>query len=815
MEVASCLLKYVSHGEEFTMSKRVIKWTAAISMLALLLPSALYATGDSLANSADKKLNDAPVFKEASVHDPSVIKVNDTFYIFGSHLAAAKSKDLMSWETIASGVADGNRLIPNVKEELKPTLDWAQSDTLWAPDVIQLVDGKFYMYYDACKGDSPRSALGVAVSDNIEGPYKDLGIFLKSGMWGEPGEDGTIYDARQHPNVVDPDAFFDKDGNLWMVYGSYSGGIFILKMDPKTGKPLPDQGYGKKLTGGNHSRIEGSYMLYSPDTDYYYMFLSFGGLDASGGYNIRVARSKNPDGPFYDAEGNDMLQVHADPSKPLFDDKSIEPYGVKLLGNFLFRRQIGDPGTGIGTGYVSPGHNSAYYDPETEKYFLIFHTRFPNRGEEFENRVHEMYMNAEGWPVVSPYRYAGDEDKNKQISMQDAAGSYQFINHGKDISAAIKESVTIELAKDGNVSGSVSGTWKMEQESGVRLTIDGVAYDGVFSRQRDPESGQYVVTFSALSGNGVAIWGSRKPDKKEKEVVAAVREDLSLGDISGVYSNLALPSKGTRESVITWSSSNPDVVSAEGIVNRPPAGTGNVSVTLTATITMGKFSASKSFNVVVLQKAAGPLAASYQFDANDGSQIADSSGNGYNGTVNGGVSWNAQGKNGGAIDFNGIDGYVQLPGVVTADSEDFTFSAWVNWKGGGAWQRIFDFGNGMVSHMFLTPSQWSGVLQFTIHHDGVDQSILAGEPLPMNQWTLVTVTLEGNTGKLYVNGELKASSDSMSFNPSQLLATENYLGKSRFAADAYYNGSMDDVRIYNKALSQQEIQALAKSAAEQ
>ena len=51
-----------------------------------------------------------------------------------------------------------------------------------------------------------------------------------------------------------------------MVYGSYSGGIFILKMDKATGKPLPGQGYGKKLLGGNHSRIEGPYILYHPET---------------------------------------------------------------------------------------------------------------------------------------------------------------------------------------------------------------------------------------------------------------------------------------------------------------------------------------------------------------------------------------------------------------------------------------------------------------------------------------------------------------------------------------------------------------------
>lgn len=211
------------------------------------------------------------------MHDPSVIKTGDTYYVFGSHLAAAKSKDLMSWDMVASGVATGNPLIPNVTEELRETLEWAQSDTLWAADVIQLADGKFYMYYNACKGDSPRSAMGIAVADQIEGPYKDTGIILKSGMWDEISEDGTIYDATKHPNVVDPDVFFDKNGKLWMVYGSYSGGIFIMEMDPKTGKPLPWQGYGKKLLGGNHSRIEGPYMVYHPATDYYYLYLSYGG----------------------------------------------------------------------------------------------------------------------------------------------------------------------------------------------------------------------------------------------------------------------------------------------------------------------------------------------------------------------------------------------------------------------------------------------------------------------------------------------------------------------------------------------------------
>ncbi len=196
------------------------------SMLSVVLLIPAIPGADALAKDKGGK-EKIPVFENASVHDPSFIEVDDQYYVFGSHLAAAKTNDLMKWIMVDSGVRDGNKLIPNVTEELKDTLEWAQTDTLWAADVIQLADGKFYMYYNACKGDSPRSAMGVAVADDIEGPYEDTGIILKSGMWDEPSEDGTIYDATKHPNVVDPDVFYDEDGKLWMVYGSYSA-VFSL-----------------------------------------------------------------------------------------------------------------------------------------------------------------------------------------------------------------------------------------------------------------------------------------------------------------------------------------------------------------------------------------------------------------------------------------------------------------------------------------------------------------------------------------------------------------------------------------------------------
>ncbi|MGK9430944.1 glycoside hydrolase family 43 protein [Bacillus atrophaeus] len=452
----------------------------------------------TLPSAAQAQEAEKPVFKEVSVHDPSVIQTDGTFYVFGSHLASAKSKNLMQWQQLTTSVTNKNPLIPSVYEELKETFEWAQSDTLWAADVTQLADGKYYMYYNACRGDSPRSAMGVAVADNIEGPYKNKGIFLKSGMEGT-SNDGTPYDATKHPNVVDPHTFFDKSGKLWMVYGSYSGGIFILEMNPKTGFPLPGQGYGKKLLGGNHSRIEGPYILYNPETKYYYMYLSFGGLDATGGYNMRVVRSKKPDGPYYDAEGHNMIDVKGKDGT-FFDDKSIEPYGVKLMGSYSFATQ-----NEKGTGYVSPGHNSAYYDEKTGNSYLIFHTRFPDRGEEHEVRVHQMFMNKDGWPIAAPYRYAGE--KLEKVKQKDVTGKYQIIQHGKDISADIKKTINIQLNKNNTISGEMTGTWEKTGKNETEITLDGVKYDGVFVRQWDSVREKNVMTFSVLSGNGEAVWG--------------------------------------------------------------------------------------------------------------------------------------------------------------------------------------------------------------------------------------------------------------------------------------------------------------------
>lgn len=444
-------------------------------------------------------------FKDASVHDPSVIRVDDTWYVFGSHLAAAKSEDLMNWKLIASGVKEKNPIIPNAMNEMKEAFTWARTGTFWAPDVIQLADGKFYMYYCNCEGSSPLSALGLAVADQVEGPYRDLGVFLKSGQnAAQKDENGDIYDATQEPNVVDPDVFFDQEGRLWMVYGSYSGGIFTLELNPETGLPL-ESGYGKKLLGANHLRIEAPYMLYSPETDYYYLFLSFGGLAADGGYNIRVCRSKNPDGPFTDSLGQDMIDCQG-ADGTFFDDEAAAKYGTKLMGNFSFPHVEGENGK-IRSGYISPGHNSAYYDEETGQYFLIFHSRFEGRGESHQIRVHQMFLNEDGWFVVSPYRYA--QEALGSVEEEDIAGPWKYLNHQHDITAGVKNAQDIMLHADHTVTGAVNGSWELLNENDAVLILDGVIYKGKWILEYDSFGKKKVMTFTALNAEtGVSVWGS-------------------------------------------------------------------------------------------------------------------------------------------------------------------------------------------------------------------------------------------------------------------------------------------------------------------
>lgn len=482
-------------------------------------------------------------YMDVSVHDPSVMRVDDTYYIVGSHMAGAKTKDFMRWTQLSTTVNDQN-FFRNLNSQLGEVLSWAETETFWAGDWIRLADGRYYMYYCACKGDSPQSCIGYAVADSPEGPYENKGILLKSSrgqlsLTNSSNGQSFSYNSNLHPNAVDPNVFYDAEGKLWMVYGSYSGGIFILRMDPNTGKPVAGQDYyGKKLLGGFHCRIEAPYILYSPDTKYYYLFLSFGGLTADGGYNIRVCRSSAPDGPYYDAQGNAMTDCLGTSGKYLeAQDAKISAFGVKLMGNYRFGQVTGEV-NGSAQGYVSPGHNSAYYDPNSKRYFLIFHSRFPGKGEQHSVRVHQMFMNEQGWPVVAPFRYGGEIlcDFNGESEI---VGDYKFVDHGTSVSADIVNSSVVSLRADGSISGDVSGSWESVDRKSLKIRLNGKEYSGFFIPQTDMNTGRQTMTFSVTGDRANnCLWGSRiNRGSQQKEIVDGATYFIRNGH-SGLFMDI-------------------------------------------------------------------------------------------------------------------------------------------------------------------------------------------------------------------------------------------------------------------------------------
>ncbi|WP_369819885.1 immunoglobulin-like domain-containing protein [Terribacillus sp. 7520-G] len=195
---------------------------------------------------------------------------------------------------------------------------------------------------------------------------------------------------------------------------------------------------------------------------------------------------------------------------------------------------------------------------------------------------------------------------------------------------------------------------------------------------------------------------------KDKEVVAAVKKDLTISKSDDLYQNIELPTEGTHESTIKWTSSNPKVVEADGTIHRPEAGNGDGKATLTASIQAGKKKDTKMFQVTVKQQASEPEIARYSFGNPGSKEAADSSGSNLPAQLKGAAIQTDDGK----LALDGKDAYVELSPLI-ADAEDFTFSAWINWQGGSAWQRIFDIGESNGKNMFLTPGRQR---QATVYH---------------------------------------------------------------------------------------------------
>jgi hypothetical protein len=235
--------------------------------------------------------------------------------------------------------------------------------------------------------------------------------------------------------------------------------------------------------------------------------------------------------------------------------------------------------------------------------------------------------------------------------------------------------------------------------------------------------------------------------------------------------------------------------------------------TITAIDSSGETAAS---NVV---RAALPseLRAQLPLDEGSGTTADDASGHAMSGTLTSGASW-GDGRAGGshALSLDGKSGYLALPAGVLSDMGDFTVAVWVYWSAAATNARVFDFGSSDIAYLTLIARDGNGVLRFSISGTTYfgEQSIAAPSALPTGRWVHVAVTLSGEQGTLYVDGAAAGTNTGIALAPFQLgNTTQNWLGRSQYSADPYFNGRMHDLRVYSGALSAAEVAALAAAQA--
>lgn len=531
----------------------------------------------------------------------------------------------------------------------------------WAPDVIYNKTMKKWCMYMSLNGDHWCSSIVCFTSDDLEGPWAYQGPVVFSGFQGTFAHNAyTADDDWKHtdlavatgltslparyqtgdswgsfwPNCIDPCVFYDDDDNLWMSYGSWSGGIFIIRLDKTnglrdytytfpyqiSGKTVTPGGananctsdpyFGKKIAGGYYVSGEASYI--QKVGKFYYLFMSYGGLTAAGGYQIRVFRSEKPDGPYKDCLTSTGIDAMYGKYILNFGSDAKRDEGVKLFGNYQWET--------MPNAELAQGHNSAIVDHKGRA-LIVYHTRFMNRDEEHEVRVHQLFVNQDGWLVAAPYEFSDETYTDNDIAPQqlydatEVEGDYQIIAHPyrqNTAAMAYEKPVTIHLNADGSISGEYTGKWELVSgTSYINLTLKGVAtanaevkFKGVLTEQTIDYTNIKALCFTALSSSdglatsggaslqtrGLSIWGS-KADAKAAIKYTLDKTSVPFADGATLNSKPKLPTEGHLGATISWKSSNPSILTDEGVVK------GKGKVTMTMTISKDGYEYTKDYTL--------------------------------------------------------------------------------------------------------------------------------------------------------------------------------------------------------------------------
>ena len=680
---------------------------------------------------------------------------------------------------------------------------------MWAPDVIyNPIMGKWCMYL-SLNGNQWNSSIILLTADNIAGPYVYQGPVVYSGFNGnnagtidplatdldliytnlsetglpekyaKGGSWGTFW-----PHAIDPCVSYDEYGNLYMIYGSWSGGIYALQLDETTGlrdytvvypdinageaSVTSDAYFGTKIAGGAYVSGEGAYV--EKIGNYWYLFMSYGFYSPDGGYEMRIFRSDNIAGPYVDGAGNSAIF----PGYVMNYGVNGDTRGEKLMGGYQWDTMT--------KGEIAQGHNSAFTDSKGNTY-LVYHTKFNDGSVAHELRVHQLFVNEAGWLVAAPYEYTGQTVNNGNLTAttyesDDIVGEYQVILHKYNTNYKAMEIVTpvnVLLKADGTVSGAYSGTWTVTNGSNINLILDGVTYQGVLVRQMVDGAAMETLCFTVAAANGVNVWGSKLSG--DEMAVALTRDGLNLKEEKlfpigkVIYQGVTLPTTSVQDAVVTWMSSDESTLSAEGKVVAVPDA--DKTVTLTCQITKGNVLYQKTFDVIVAgkDKRVGDittnLISKFEFEGDykdtesELEGVAQTQASGTAPSIKADNDLNSQVAQ---LNF-GFDGasssnYVKFTNPLKGSAtRQATIAFQVKRSDTDVYDAFWGFvdtddADGVTGKLYLTPNAYLGFNGTGGWFDANHADTVTGA-IKVGQWSQVTVTLDDQGFQIYVDGELR------------------------------------------------------------
>jgi arabinan endo-1,5-alpha-L-arabinosidase len=281
---------------------------------------------------------------DTGAHDPTLLIQGERWFVFttGKGLQRLESTDQgKTWRRLAPVFSHAPAWWLDAVPEQR-SLD------IWAPKVFQHA-GRTWVLYSISTFGKNRSAIGLASSDAPDGSeWRDDGLVVQSV-------------ATDDFNAIDPDLFVDRDGKLWMSYGSFWGGLRLTELDAKTLKPVGESTFIARRKGG----IEAPTLVRRGDWVYLFASYDLCCKGAESTYNIRVGRARSVTGPYLDRDGKGLMDGGATP----------------LLA-------------ATGTRWKGPGHQDVVGD------WMMHHAYDTERGGKPHLRIAKLSWPADGWPVI-------------------------------------------------------------------------------------------------------------------------------------------------------------------------------------------------------------------------------------------------------------------------------------------------------------------------------------------------------------------------------------------------------------------------------